>query len=727
MSDSYKVLTRKYRPRSFDDVVSQDHVISTLRNAIAQNRISHAYLFCGPRGVGKTTMARVVARMINGVSMDVDGEELGRTLDIIEIDAASNSGVDDVRSLREGIRVPPQNGTYKVYIIDEVHMLSKSAFNALLKTLEEPPEYVKFIFATTEPHKVLPTVLSRVQRFDFRRIKVSEIVDRLRYICEQESITIDDASLHVIARKADGALRDALSIMDQAIAFCGSTIEHNTLLDALNVVSNDRLFELVDCAKNHDPRRAMEIIDVLLFDGHDIQEFLGALTEHLRNMYLAQDAGSMRLIEATDDEKARLKRSADGFSEQDLLRMMHLASETQYKVRDAHQPRIQLEIAILKLTTMDRSEGLNQLLSEIRDLKKKLHESGVDGDKPAESGATPTKSVSNTGATKTSAKNERVSTPASESATSTVEPPPTKSQPESAKTRSAPVKKSASAVESSPTTKPSAKPVSSNGASESLLNSYLNKSAIKKKQDAASNSQDPGTAALQRPASTGVQQRALSNGESGTESAPASNGLSMAPSGENSTQGRDTLHGEVNDTGFPRGVHVPHPLDDHKGSRDHDKEYDHGKDEDIDGEVDSIGDYIADDADQDEEEHLLDRTIHLHELQEAWPRWLEYVQRDCPQLVFFGISRTKLIDIREKMVHLECQDELTLQLIQQHERLLTTCFEKTVRTSLYIQATVRQQQAGENHNDPYTQFKKLQQADPKVRMIVDIFGAELEY
>jgi len=206
MSESYRALTRKYRPRSFDDVVSQQHIISTLRNAIDQNRIS-----------------------------------------IIEIDAASNSGVDDVRLLRDGVRVPPQQGRFKVYIIDEVHMLSKAAFNALLKTLEEPPEHVKFIFATTEPHKVLPTVMSRVQRFDFRRIKVSEIVDRLRYICEQEKITIDDASMHLIGRKADGALRDALSILDQVIAFCGDDIQYDTVLDALNVISNDRLFELTVC------------------------------------------------------------------------------------------------------------------------------------------------------------------------------------------------------------------------------------------------------------------------------------------------------------------------------------------------------------------------------------------------------------------------------------------------------------------------------------------------
>ena len=372
MSESYRALTRKYRPRSFDDVVSQQHIISTLRNAIDQNRISHAYLFCGPRGVGKTTMARVVARMINGVSMDIDGEELGRTLDIIEIDAASNSGVDDVRLLRDGVRVPPQQGRFKVYIIDEVHMLSKQAFNALLKTLEEPPEHVKFIFATTEPHKVLPTVRSRVQRFEFRRIKVTEIVDRLKFICDQEKISIDAASLHLIGRKADGALRDALSILDQVIAFCGDDIQYDTVLDALNVISNDRLFELTDCVLTQDSSRGMQLVHDLLLQGHDIQEFLVALTEHLRNIYFSLFAsGESSLLEVPEEERDRLKKTAKSFSEHDLLRMMHLTSEAQIKIRDSQQPRVLLEISILKLIMMDRSDSLQTLLAEVRELKKK--------------------------------------------------------------------------------------------------------------------------------------------------------------------------------------------------------------------------------------------------------------------------------------------------------------------------------------------------------------------
>lgn len=695
MSESYKVLTRKYRPRSFDDVVSQDHVISTLRNAIAQNRISHAYLFCGPRGVGKTTMARVVARMINGVSMDVDGEELGRTLDIIEIDAASNSGVDDVRSLRDGVRVPPQNGTYKVYIIDEVHMLSKQAFNALLKTLEEPPPYIKFIFATTEPHKVLPTVLSRVQRFDFRRIKISEIVDRLRYICEQESISIDDASLHVIARKADGALRDALSIMDQAIAFCGSTIEHDALLDALNVVSNDRLFELVDCAANHDARRAMEIIDALLFEGHDIQEFLGALTEHFRNMYLAREAGSIRLVEATDEEKSRLKRAASAFSDQDLLRMMHLVSETQYRIRDAQQPRIQLEIAILKLTTMDRSEGLNQLLSEIRDLKKKLHESG--------SGAVTALAADGTPSNHSSSGKGPIdaSLTASSGDAASKTSPATKSSPSAAPSNG-----------SVPTTPAGSASTPSNGSaytapagSASLLTNYLGKTALRKKSPAGGGQTPAASTDDNRPSATAdASATPATTQKSPTEVAAAlpTNGVAKpdappAPGAPSTRQYEST--GEASDrTASAFEEDLP-----------------------TEGGFDPDDDLIQEDA------PLTDRPVALHELREAWPRWMEQIQQDCPQLVYFSMSRTELMDVRDREVHLECQDELTHQMVTTNARRLTTCLEKTLHTTLHIKATIRQRQQKEDHNDPYTQFKKLQQADPKVRMIVDIFGAELEY
>ncbi len=372
MSDNYRALTRTYRPTSFDDIVSQKHVSSTLQNAIKKNRLAHAYMFCGPRGVGKTTMARVLARTVNEIDQEVDGESLNQTLNVVEIDAASNNSVDDIRDLRERVRIPPQNGRYKIYIIDEVHMLSKSAFNALLKTLEEPPDHVIFIFATTEPHKVLPTILSRVQRFDFKRISVDEIVDRLGKVASDQGINIDEESLHVIAKKADGALRDALGLMDQAIAFCGNDIQHDELLRALNVVSTERMFDFMDAVVNQNASDGLELINELLEEGYDIQEYLVGLTEHLRNLYVAKSSAKMHLVEASPDTKKRYQQSAEAFSEDDLMRMLHIVSEAQYKIKEAHQPKIQFEITLLKLIHMERTQNLDTLLSELNQLKKKL-------------------------------------------------------------------------------------------------------------------------------------------------------------------------------------------------------------------------------------------------------------------------------------------------------------------------------------------------------------------
>ena len=370
MADNYRVLTRTYRPQTFDDIVSQEHVSSTLKNAIKQNRISHAYMFCGPRGVGKTTMARVLARTLNEIDASVDGESLSQTLNVVEIDAASNNKVEDVHHLREVVRVPPQSGKYKVFIIDEVHMLSKSAFNALLKTLEEPPPHAIFIFATTEPHKVLPTILSRVQRFDFKRISVDEIVEQLRNVCENEGISIDDESLHVIAKKADGALRDALGLMDQAIAFCGNEITYSQITQALNIVGNDQLFEFSDAVSNQNSERGLLLIDHLLKDGVDILEFLVSLTSHFRNLYVAHQDKQMHLVEATPETKQRYQKTAQLFSEDDLLRMLHIVSDAQTKIRDVQQPRVHFEILMLKLVHMSRIKNLQALLDEAAQLKK---------------------------------------------------------------------------------------------------------------------------------------------------------------------------------------------------------------------------------------------------------------------------------------------------------------------------------------------------------------------
>ena len=314
------------------------------------------------------------------------------------MDAASNNKVDDVHHLRETVRIPPQNGRYKVYIVDEVHMLSKAAFNALLKTLEEPPEHAIFIFATTEPHKVLPTILSRVQRFDFKRIAVDEIVRRLRKISVDENISIDEESLHVIAKKADGALRDALGLMDQAIAFCGDTITHNELLQALNVVGTDRLFQFMNCVKEHDADKGLELINTLLQEGYDIQEFLIGLTEHLRNLYIAHHSEKLYMVEASEDTKSKYKQSAPDFSRDDLMRMLHIVSEAQIKIKDANQPRIQFEITLLKLIHMERSENLAKLLADLEEVKKNsnnLERSSSENKKeiPSKSEALPSEPV----------------------------------------------------------------------------------------------------------------------------------------------------------------------------------------------------------------------------------------------------------------------------------------------------------------------------------------------
>lgn len=371
MAEHYKALTRKYRPSGFDEIVSQGHVSSTLKNAIAANRLSHAYLFSGPRGVGKTTMARVLARAINGVDESIDGEHLNQTLNIVEIDAASNNSVDDARHIREQVRIPPQNGTYKVFIIDEVHMLSKAAFNALLKTLEEPPDYAIFIFATTEPHKVLPTILSRVQRFDFKRLSVGEISARIKDICAKESIQMDEESVNLIARKADGALRDALSLMDQAIALCGTNIHISNLEQALNVIGMDRLYQMLSLIKAGNAQQVLFYLDELLQAGYDMQELVVNLTEYLRNLYIAYGGQNLHLIEATDTVREQLLSLSKAFSEEDILRLLHLCSETQFKLKDAHQPRIQLEIALIKMASMPKGVAIKQLLEHLDELKKK--------------------------------------------------------------------------------------------------------------------------------------------------------------------------------------------------------------------------------------------------------------------------------------------------------------------------------------------------------------------
>ncbi len=376
----YLVTARKYRPQRFDELVAQEHVTETIRNAIRLDRLAHAYLFSGPRGVGKTTAARILAKAINCTSSpeERDGQaepcracehcrtfEEGRSLNVIEIDAASNNRVDDIRDLRETVRIPPQGARRKVYIVDEVHMLSTAAFNALLKTLEEPPPHVLFIFATTEPHKVLPTILSRCQRFDFRRIAVPEIVARLSDICKEENIRADEASLLLIARKGDGALRDALSVFDQAVSLCGSDIAYADLVKALGVVDIDRYFEVTDRIAARDMGGMLQLIENAIRAGHDLQEFLAGLTEHLRNLLVARTMENTELIEAAEATRKRYAEAVAPFSEMDLLRLLTLAANAESTLKNSIQPRLKVETILLNMAMITLGADLREALAKI--------------------------------------------------------------------------------------------------------------------------------------------------------------------------------------------------------------------------------------------------------------------------------------------------------------------------------------------------------------------------
>ncbi|MGB3543381.1 DNA polymerase III subunit gamma/tau, partial [Rubrivirga sp.] len=388
--DRYTVTARKYRPQTFDDLVAQEHVAETFRNAITRDRLAHVYLLCGPRGVGKTTAARLIAKAVNCQTPLEERDraepcrtceschafEQGRSLNVFEIDAASNNGVDYMRDLRDKALVPPQGAKKKVYILDEVHMLSASAFNALLKLLEEPPPYVMFIFATTEPHKVLPTILSRSQRFDFRRISVPEIVDRLREISAAEGITADDESLVLLARKGDGALRDALSVYDQAVSVCGTVLEVGALRKALGVVDADVYFAVTDRARNGDRAGLLSLVDGVVRAGHDLDELVQGLAEHLRDLLVARSTGKGDLIEGTLATKERYLDAASIYAEADLLHLLMLSERAAQDLRDSRQPRLTLELALLKMASLESAADLGRLLDRL----SALEDGATDGD-----------------------------------------------------------------------------------------------------------------------------------------------------------------------------------------------------------------------------------------------------------------------------------------------------------------------------------------------------------
>lgn len=366
----------------FEDVVGQSHVTTTLRNAITSKRLAHAYLFSGQRGCGKTTTARILAKAVNCLNprdSNPDNEcdicrEIteGRSFDVLEIDGASNRGVEEIRNLRESVRYAPAKGKYKVYIIDEVHMLTKEAFNALLKTLEEPPLHVLFIFATTEIHKLPSTILSRCQRFDFRRIAVHEITANLTKIAEEEGLHIDDDSLMLIAKRGDGSLRDAQSIFDQVVSLCGKTITHDQILRALNIVDQDVYFRVTDLVRAKDAAGGLALVDELMIGGHDIREFLNGLIEHFRNILIAKTTQSTELIEASDLYRKRYAEVAGQFTIADILRLQRLVTTTESNIRWSAQPRFKLEADMIQMITMPAAAEVGELIQRVEELKKKL-------------------------------------------------------------------------------------------------------------------------------------------------------------------------------------------------------------------------------------------------------------------------------------------------------------------------------------------------------------------
>ena len=357
----YIVSARKYRPDNFESLVGQDNIARTLKNSIVRGQLAHAYLFCGPRGVGKTSTARIFAKTINCSNPTPDMEPCGkcescisfaegRSYCIHELDAASNNGVDDIKALMEQVRIPPQVGKYSVYIIDEVHMLSQSAFNAFLKTLEEPPAHAIFILATTEKHKILPTILSRCQTYDFNRITVDNIVKNLRHIADMEGITIDDESLHVIARKADGAMRDALTIFDQTVAFCGTDVKYEDVLSNLNVLDYEHCFNLVDNFLAGDYPSALLAFDGILAKGFNALHFVSALSSHFRNLIVSRSAGLDALLELPDSLKKRYREQAERCPLQFLYECLNITVQCESGYRLSVNPRLHIEFTLMKLS-----------------------------------------------------------------------------------------------------------------------------------------------------------------------------------------------------------------------------------------------------------------------------------------------------------------------------------------------------------------------------------------
>ncbi len=382
----HKALYRVYRPKTFEDVVGQEHIVKTLKNQIKNNNIGHAYLFSGTRGTGKTSTAKIFARAVNCLNptneepcneCEICTDTLNdNIMDIVEIDAASNNSVDDIRELRESVKYTPSKAKYKVYIIDEVHMLSQGAFNALLKTLEEPPSYVIFILATTEPHKIPATILSRCQRFDFKRVSSKDIASRMAYICKKENIDAEDKALSLIARNSQGALRDALSILDQCMSFGNEKIEYNDVIELLGTVNIDELFELSQAILDENTKKSLQILNEFIIWGKDIRNLINDLIDHFRNLMVCKVSKDLdEIISLPEESIERLKNQAENININDLIRILNILSETQDSMKSSSNTRILAEVTMMKIAQPMFDESKEALIKRIENLEQ-IIESG---------------------------------------------------------------------------------------------------------------------------------------------------------------------------------------------------------------------------------------------------------------------------------------------------------------------------------------------------------------
>ena len=384
--ENFIVSARKYRPSTFDMVIGQDPITSTLKNAIKNRQIAHAYLFCGPRGVGKTTCARIFAKTINCFNIQENGEACDkcescvsfntlRSFNIHELDAASNNKVEDIRTLIEQVRIPPQIGKFSVYIIDEVHMLSSSAFNAFLKTLEEPPSHAIFILATTEKHKIIPTILSRCQIFDFQRIRVEDIVERLKYVAKNESVSADENALHVIAMKADGSMRDALSIFDQLVSYSGNSITYETVLEHLNVLDYEYYFRTVDAALAGDVAKILLTFNEVLTRGFDGHNFIAGLNSHFRNLLVCKDEVTLKLLDTAPAIREKYLSQSRKCSREFIYRALEIGSNCDLGYKSSKNQRLHVELALIKLCNISETEPgeTEKKKSQLKPEKKDIH------------------------------------------------------------------------------------------------------------------------------------------------------------------------------------------------------------------------------------------------------------------------------------------------------------------------------------------------------------------